>query len=283
MKDFGIDISSHQGNFDFKKAKKEGVKFAIIKAGGSDGGFYKDSKFENNYKNAKSQGLNVGAYYFSSATNEEQAKKEAEYFIDYLKNKQFELPVYIDVESSKACKHKKSNKDQLTKAIITFCKTLEKAGYFVGIYANVDYFKNYMNDNKLQDYCHWVAQWSKNLTYKCDDGVIGLWQFGGETNHIRTNKVAGVVCDQDYLLIDYPTKIKKMGKNGFSKEPAPTKKEEPKKEEPKKDTKVYYTIKKGDTLSKIAKNYKTTVDQLVKWNNIKNKNLIYAGQKIRVK
>lgn len=56
-----------------------------------------------------------------------------------------------------------------------------------------------------------------------------------------------------------------------------------KKEEPKKDNKVYYTIKKGDTLSKIAKAYKTTVEQLVKWNNIKNKNLIYPGQKIRVK
>ena len=63
-----------------------------------------------------------------------------------------------------------------------------------------------------------MAQWSTNLTYKCDDGVIGLWQFGGETNYIRTNKVAGQVCDQDYLLIDYPSKIKKMGKNGFKKE-----------------------------------------------------------------
>lgn len=45
----------------------------------------------------------------------------------------------------------------------------------------------------------------------------------------------------------------------------------------------YYTIKKGDNLTKIAKKYNTSVDQLVKWNNIKNKNLIYAGDKIRVK
>ena len=49
------------------------------------------------------------------------------------------------------------------------------------------------------------------------------------------------------------------------------------------DTKVYYIVKKGDTLTKIAKKYKTSVAQLVKWNNIKNPNLIKVGQKLRVK
>lgn len=44
-----------------------------------------------------------------------------------------------------------------------------------------------------------------------------------------------------------------------------------------------YTVKKGDTLSKIAKNYKTTVAQLVKLNNIKNPDLIYPGQKLKLK
>lgn len=43
-----------------------------------------------------------------------------------------------------------------------------------------------------------------------------------------------------------------------------------------------YTVKKGDTLSEIAAKYKTTVDKLVKLNNIKNKNLIYVGQKITI-
>lgn len=46
---------------------------------------------------------------------------------------------------------------------------------------------------------------------------------------------------------------------------------------------VYYIVKSGDTLSAIAKKYGTTVDQLVKWNGIKNPNLIYVNQKIRVK
>lgn len=51
----------------------------------------------------------------------------------------------------------------------------------------------------------------------------------------------------------------------------------------KESTEKYYIVKKGDTLTKIAKMYNTTVNQLVKWNNIKNKNLIYVNQKLRVK
>ena len=46
------------------------------------------------------------------------------------------------------------------------------------------------------------------------------------------------------------------------------------------DNSNYYIVKKGDTLTKIAKMYNTTVNELVRLNNIKNKNLIYIGQKI---
>ena len=45
---------------------------------------------------------------------------------------------------------------------------------------------------------------------------------------------------------------------------------------------VTYTVKRGDTLSGIARRYKTTVAKLVKNNGIKNANLIYVGQKIKI-
>ena len=52
---------------------------------------------------------------------------------------------------------------------------------------------------------------------------------------------------------------------------------------PPEPEKVYYTVVRGDNLSKIAKKFGTTVAQLVSWNNIKNANLIYPGQVLRVK
>lgn len=210
MKTFGIDISAWQGNYPLDKAQKEGVKFVILKGGGADDGYYKDSKFERNYELAKKLGLKVGCYWFSYAMNPEQARNEAEYFYqNCLKGKKFELPVYIDVENKTQLN---IGKRGVTEVIKAFCEHLEKKDFWVGIYSSLSYFHNYMYDSELKKYCHWVAQWSTHLDYDC-----GLWQFGGETNLIRSNRVAGIVTDQNYLLYDYEKDIKERGKNGYPK------------------------------------------------------------------
>ena len=49
-------------------------------------------------------------------------------------------------------------------------------------------------------------------------------------------------------------------------------------EPPKPDEPVYYTVKRGDNLTRIAQAYGVTVSDLVQWNNIKNPNLIFVGQ-----
>lgn len=214
MRKFGIDISKWQGDFDFDKAVNEGVEFAIIKGGGGDDGCYVDAKFERNYKEAKKMGLDVGCYFFSQATTVEQANKEAEYFYQkILKGKKFELPVYMDVEDQKMLY---LGKDLLTEIVDTFCKKMESFGYWVGIYSTPYAFARYMDDAKLQAYAHWIAQWAQECTYPYNN-TLGVWQFGGDVNYIRENTVAGVVCDQDYMYIDYPTLIKENGFNGFEK------------------------------------------------------------------
>ena len=53
--------------------------------------------------------------------------------------------------------------------------------------------------------------------------------------------------------------------------------------DPPEPPKEYYTVVRGDNLTKIAQRFGTTVAQLVKWNNIPNRNLIYPGQVLRVK
>lgn len=217
MKEFGIDISKWQGDFNFDLAIKEGVKFAIIKGGGGDAGLYVDGKFVKNYTKAKEKNLPVGVYWFSKAVTVATAKAEAEYFYEnVLKGRKFELPIYMDVEHKEQLK---LGKQALTQIIKAWCEYLEEKGYYVGIYSSLAYFKNYMNDSELQCYAHWIAQWHTECQY---NGEYGMWQFGGESNPIRTNKVAGVVCDQDYMLVDYPTIIKNGGLNGFTKEPPKT-------------------------------------------------------------
>lgn len=313
MEMFGIDISHWQSNMNLNTAKNEGVRFAIIRGMYGNG---KDVSFESLYNRSKAAGLGVGAYQWGRASNVAQAREEAQLFVNYcLKGKQFEYPIYYDVEDSILIN---KSVQELTDIITAWCEQIEANGYFAGIYMNQSAFNNEVKGQELaRKYSQWRAYW----TTKAKKPNVPMWQFGGETNYVRTNIVAGMVCDQDYAYEDFPTIIKNAGLNGFSKtnpnkkttqqlvqevldgkwgtkDTTPTRKELLTNAgydyqtiqdavnsylNANKNNVVYYTIQKGDNLTKIAKKYGTTVNQLVAWNNIKNPNLIYAGQKLRVK
>ena len=212
---FGIDVSHWQGDFNFARAKSnEGVEFAIIKAGGGDAGLYKDSKFESNYKKCEDCGLPKGAYFDGNAKSVAEAKKEAEYFISILSGKKYEYPVFYDVEGRMITNNDRATLTEIVKA---FCSTMEAAGYWVGIYSSESFFNSEMNDGELTRYSHWVARWGKSKPAPSSGAETQMWQFGGETNLIRSNKINGQTCDQDYCYVDYPAKIKAAGLNGYSK------------------------------------------------------------------
>jgi hypothetical protein len=168
------------------------------------------------------QGLHVGAYFFGAAKTVEAVKAEADMFISLLKGKKFDMPVYYDVEGAML----KVNKNLLTDIVFEFCNTVEKAGYYSGIYASEDTYNNRVIDSKLTHFCHWVARWSTTSPNLKSKMTVGVWQFGGETNFIRSNIIDGRICDQDYCYVDYPTRIKSLGLNGY---------EAPKQEEQKDD------------------------------------------------
>lgn len=192
---WGIDVSRWQGNFDFALAKRQGVEFAILKAGGGDAGLYADGKFERNMKECERLGIPVGAYFFGQAMDTNQAMKEAEYFCKLLKGRQFPIKVWYDVEA------KMLKAAGLSTIVITFIERMRAAGYDCGIYASESSLKKLCNTAAINNYPHWVARWTKTKPSIPTE----IWQFGGETNLIRSNKVAGVVCDQNYLMTDTPT------------------------------------------------------------------------------
>ncbi len=212
---FGIDISEFQKGINLKTAKKQGVKFVMIRAGytGSSNGVNKavDSSFKTHYKNAKNQGLGVGAYWFSRANTYEKGRSEADYmYKKCLKGRKFDYPIAIDVEDP--VYQAKSSKKEITDAIKGFCEYLEAKGYFVSIYANSNWFNTKIDLKKLKMYDKWLANWGKTNPKKPPHG---MWQFGGETNLVRSNKIAGMVVDQDYAYKDYQELIKEKGLNGY--------------------------------------------------------------------
>ena len=90
----GIDVSKYQGNIDFKKVKNAGIQFAIVRIGYGRYESQKDEFFEANYEGFMKQGIPVGVYHYSYATNVGEAKKEAAVVLKWLKGRNLNLPVY---------------------------------------------------------------------------------------------------------------------------------------------------------------------------------------------
>lgn len=261
-----IDVSHWQGNIDFNSVRASGIEGVIIKAGGSDAGFYKDSKFETNYVNAKNAGLHVGCYYFVGAgcVSTIDGEADARRFYNMIVGKQFDLPVYIDFEAPSS-----RTQNGNTASVIAFCDYLEKKKCFTGVYASdISGFKERLKLEPLKRFTLWVARYGSEPKYAtCWD----IWQYTS-TGHV--NGISGNV-DMNECRRDFPSIIKNGGFNGYKQGSAPAPKPQPSVE--------YYTVVKGDNLTRIAKRFGTTVNQLVQWNNIKNPNLIFTGQRLRVR
>ena len=232
MQKFGIDLSHHNAGINFDTLKNSGVEFAILRAGytgyGDGVSKAKDNQFENFYNQCKEKGIGIGAYWFSCANTYQKGVDEANWMYENcLKGKQFDYPIYIDVEDDTGNKNwlRNAGKEAITNGIIGFCETLENKGYYVGIYANLDWFNNWINQDRVNDYDKWLAAWLSNKP----SVYLGerMWQFGGETNRIRSPYLAGQIVDQDYCYYDYPSVIKNAGLNGYSKESEPIKPIEP--------------------------------------------------------
>lgn len=276
MEKRGLDISSYQNGISFD-AIKNSVEFLILRAGftgwGTGVSYNKDNCFENFYNQAKNRGIPVGAYWYSCANTYQKGVDEANYiYNNCLKGKQFEYPIYIDVEDTH---HQVGNKNGVTQAIKGFCETLEAKGYYVGIYASdISGFQDKMNIGELNAYDKWVARYGSTPKYVSS---YGMWQSSssGRINGYNGN------LDTDVAYKDYPSIIKSNGLNGYaggtvtpSPQPSPQPVPQP--------TETTYTVVAGDTLSGIASRYGTTYQELARINNIANPNLIYVGQVIKI-
>lgn len=203
----GIDISQYQTGIDFEKVKAAGYSFVIIRAGYGKYTKQKDPQFETHYKNAKAAGLDVGAYWYSYAVSADEAKQEAAACLEVIKGKQFEYPIYFDLEEQAAFK---KGKTVCSNMVTAFCGAMEAAGYFAGLYISRSPLQTYITSEVASRYALWVAEYASKCNYS---GSYGMWQYSSTGN---VNGISGNV-DCDYCYTDYPAAIESGGFNGFTK------------------------------------------------------------------
>ena len=199
-----VDISEFQQGINFNKMKNDGIKAVIIRAGYGRESSQKDSMFESHYKNAKSENMMIGVYWYSYADSVGDAEKEAKACLECINNKSLDMPIYYDLEDNSQTK---LGKAKLTEIAERFCETIKKSGYRAGVYANLNWFNNYLDYDKLKKkYSIWLAQYNSVNELNCD-----IWQnsssgrVSGYNGRLDTN----VIYNEDIFSEKSDTKVKK--------------------------------------------------------------------------
>lgn len=244
----GIDVSVYQGDIDFSAVKKSGIGAVYIRAGA--GNTYTDGKLEDNYHKARVAGLKIGFYYYVTAMNEEEAVSQAEKFAALIKGKNYEMRPAMDYESFSGL-----GRETVNNIGIAFLKETERlTGVRPTVYSD-SYRTRNLWDARFGKYPLWVADYDGGE----NPPDSPIWRAWAGFQYSDRGRIDGIA---DYVDLNYFTaEIMLSGKTP---------------ERPEKG--VYYTVKRGDTLWGIARKTGSTVEKIVAANNIKNPDLIYAGE-----
>ncbi len=259
---FGIDVSEHNGVINWDIAKNS-INFAILRLGwiGNKNNHTLDKQFERNYAECKRLGIPVGIYVYCYCTSVETAKAGANWTTKQLQGKNIELPVYIDMEDASIAN---CGRDVLTNICIAFNTIVEQNGKWAGVYANQNWFNNYLNKEELKKrYTCWIASYKKGIG--CYKGEYDIWQ------NSSSGKISGINgnVDTNYMYRDL---VAEIGNKSVSQTVA----------QPKTETQNTYIVKSGDTLSGIAAKFGTTYQELARINGIANPNIIHPGQVLKI-
>lgn len=260
----GIDVSSYQGNIDFRRVKEDGIEVVYIKA--SEGTTYIDPYLEQNYRNAKENGIKVGLYHYVNARTEAQAREEAAFFVKRASGKNLDCKLAMDFEV-----FGNLNKTEINRVGLAFLQEVERlSGKQAILYSNAYTASNIWSGENTK-YPLWAAEYGTDRPY--NSGTWDSWAGWQYTDVGRVNGIIGYVDRDKFtkeVFLDDTSVVPPVeppDNGGTDPTPGKTKR---------------ITIRWGDTLSEIAIKYNTTVSELVKLNNIANPNLIYAGATLLV-
>ena len=187
----GIDVSSFNGNINWNKVAGSDIAFAFVRVGNrgyTEGGLYEDSNYKYYIEQALANGLDVGAYIFSQAVSEAEAREEARFLIERVKDYDINLPLVYDAEEvgTDSARTNGLSKQQFTINAQAFCEEVEKAGYTPAIYCNASYQIYHLDMTKFKDVITWYADFSD---YPQSANHFEYWQYtpDGRINGISTD------------------------------------------------------------------------------------------------
>ena len=187
-----IDVSEYQGEINWEKVKPQ-IDGAILRCGyGMDLERQDDAYFKRNADECTRLGIPFGVYLYSYADSDEKARSEAAHVLRLINGYQLSYPVYLDLEQD-------GTQEGVVQRARIFGEQIEKAGFWCGIYANLNWWENHLIG--LEEYTKWVAQYNTTSDYKGKN--FDMWQYSskGMLDGIKGN------VDMNECYRDFPSEI----------------------------------------------------------------------------
>ncbi|MCX6116997.1 MAG: GH25 family lysozyme [Proteobacteria bacterium] len=166
----GIDVSHHQGEIDWTKVRKDHIRFAYIKA--TEGGDFKDPKFLQNWREAKTAGLRVGAYHFFTLCR--PVEDQIANFLTTISFEDDSLPPALDLEFLGNCKDS-IQKVTLPSDIEIFINAIkQKFGKDPVLYTTYEFYDAHLRSSSLKLNNVWIRS---IFGFPDEDPKWILWQY----------------------------------------------------------------------------------------------------------
>lgn len=259
----GIDVSDWQGYIDYNQVKNSGIDIVYIKA--SQGSNIKDPYFDINYENAKANGLKVGFYHFLTATNVEEAERQARFFSSIISGKQVDCKLAMDYEQFYGVGREQVN--QIAMAFMQKVKELTKKQ--VIIYSDLYNTERTFSPELASQGELWLAYYGD---YRNLQNINASWNTFIGVQYTDRGVVPGIRGNVDRDLFSEEIFLDDTSEIPNTENPNGSYNTET----------TYYTVRRGDTLWAIARRYGTTIQEIAQINGIKNVNLIYPGEVLRI-
>lgn len=182
----GIDVSEFQGNIDWAAVASSDIDFVMVRVGyrtTGTGEIQEDACARYNLQEAEANGIQLGAYFFSTAVTEEEAREEARWTAQLLAGYPITYPVAYNCEGFQKESSRQYNLtvEERSHLAGVFLDEMEASGYTGMFYAA----KNELTGNLLWStdtlelkYRIWVAQYSSYTTDRPDyTGKYAMWQY----------------------------------------------------------------------------------------------------------
>ena len=245
----GIDVSAYQGQVDWNAVKADGIDFAILRGVEKSGNL--DVTFEQNYANAIAAGVEIkGVYHYLYALNEQQAIEAANNMISKLNGKQ--LTIWLDLEWQNL-----RNTNRVTEIANAYIDACKARGYDIGIYSNLDWYKNVYSPAKLHVQKFWIARYATSGEYKeslkPNVGEL-IWQWGSKG---KVNGINGMVDMDIYYEGSSPSSVVTASQLNIRSLPCTT--------DP--NCKIVGSLHKGDAVSVLQDSlwYKIQTQSIIGW------------------